>query len=184
MHQHVLITAQTASATDSVPDAGHTKQLRRCWYWVVQAYDDNQTQMTLDSFLSFSQRFAKIKSRRLQKAVAGITGTASPNPPSILCHSPLPPLTALLSTPPPPIPTQFDPLVPLPLTLPLILPQLQHWPLDQDHMPAAFLPTPAALHAHHSLWPVTMGLQHMRSKVLACVSKAQLSCLSPAAITA
>ena len=102
MHQHVLITAQTASATDSVPDAGHTKQLRRCWYWVVQAYDDNQTQMTLDSFLSFSQRFAKIKSRRLQKAVAGITGTASPNPPSILCHSPLPPLTALLSIPPPP----------------------------------------------------------------------------------
>lgn len=40
----------------------------------IQAYDDNQTQMTLDSFLSFSQRFAKIKSRRLQKAVAGITG--------------------------------------------------------------------------------------------------------------
>lgn len=41
---------------------------------MVQAYDDNQTQMTLDGFLSFSQRFAKIKSRRLQKAVAGITG--------------------------------------------------------------------------------------------------------------
>jgi len=41
---------------------------------MLQAYDDNQTQMTLDSFLSFSQRFAKIKSRRLQKAVAGITG--------------------------------------------------------------------------------------------------------------
>ena len=43
----------------------------------IQAYDDNQTQMTLDSFLSFSQRFAKIKSRRLQKAVAGITGGPS-----------------------------------------------------------------------------------------------------------
>jgi len=47
----------------------------------MQAYDDNQTQMTLDSFLSFSQRFAKIKSRRLQKAVAGITGGPSlPSP--------------------------------------------------------------------------------------------------------
>ncbi|KAL0017809.1 hypothetical protein WJX77_008582 [Trebouxia sp. C0004] len=44
---------------------------------VLKAYDDNQTQMTLDSFLSFSQRFAKIKSRRLQKAVAGITGVAN-----------------------------------------------------------------------------------------------------------
>ncbi len=43
----------------------------------MQAYDENQTQMTLDSFLSFSQRFAKIKSRRLQKAVAGITGGPS-----------------------------------------------------------------------------------------------------------
>ncbi|KAL3160296.1 hypothetical protein ABBQ38_009688 [Trebouxia sp. C0009 RCD-2024] len=45
---------------------------------VLKAYDDNQTQMTLDGFLSFSQRFAKIKSRRLQKAVAGITGVANP----------------------------------------------------------------------------------------------------------
>ena len=44
---------------------------------MLQAYDDNQTQMTLDGFLSFSQRFAKIKSRRLQKAVAGITGVPS-----------------------------------------------------------------------------------------------------------
>lgn len=42
--------------------------------FLLQAYDDNQKQMTLDSFLSFNQRFAKIKSRRLQKAVAGITG--------------------------------------------------------------------------------------------------------------
>lgn len=42
----------------------------------MQAYDQRQSQLTMDSFLSFSQRFAKIKSRRLQKAVAGITGTA------------------------------------------------------------------------------------------------------------
>ncbi len=53
----------------------------------MQAYDDNQTQMTLDSFLSFSQRFAKIKSRRLQKAVAGITGATSF--PHLAPHTPL-----------------------------------------------------------------------------------------------
>ncbi|KAK9830500.1 hypothetical protein WJX72_012105 [[Myrmecia] bisecta] len=45
---------------------------------VLKAYDERQTQMTMDSFLSFSQRFAKIKSRRLQKAVAGISGSANP----------------------------------------------------------------------------------------------------------
>ena len=34
--------------------------------------------MTMDSFLSFNQRFAKIRSRRLAKAVAGIA--SAPNP--------------------------------------------------------------------------------------------------------
>ena len=32
---------------------------------------ERQAQVTMDSFLSFSQRFAKIKSARLQKALAG-----------------------------------------------------------------------------------------------------------------
>lgn len=41
---------------------------------LVQAFDERQTQATLDSFLTFSQRFAKIKSKRLQKAVTAISG--------------------------------------------------------------------------------------------------------------
>ena len=34
--------------------------------------------MTMDTFLSFNQRFAKIRSKRLAKAVAGIS--KAPNP--------------------------------------------------------------------------------------------------------
>ena len=41
----------------------------------MQAYDQRQTQATLDSYLTFSQRFAKIKSKRLQKAVSAIRGS-------------------------------------------------------------------------------------------------------------
>ena len=44
----------------------------------VQAYDERQNQMTIDSYLSFSQRFAKFKSKRLQQAVTGITGVHDP----------------------------------------------------------------------------------------------------------
>ena len=44
----------------------------------AQAYDERQNQMTMDSYLSFSQRFAKFKSKRLQKAVTGITGVHDP----------------------------------------------------------------------------------------------------------
>ena len=40
-----------------------------------QAYDEKQTQSTMDGYLNFSQRFAKIKSKRLQKAVEAIRGT-------------------------------------------------------------------------------------------------------------
>lgn len=39
---------------------------------VLQNYDERQRQQTLDSFLSYRQRFAKIRSKRLQNAVAGI----------------------------------------------------------------------------------------------------------------
>lgn len=35
-----------------------------------QAYEERQSQLTMDAFLSFSQRFAKVKSTRLQKALA------------------------------------------------------------------------------------------------------------------
>jgi DNA excision repair protein ERCC-5 len=33
---------------------------------VLAAYDERQTQLRIDQFLSFNQRFAKIKSKRLQ----------------------------------------------------------------------------------------------------------------------
>ena len=41
-----------------------------------QAYEERQTQLTMDAFLSFSQRFAKVKSSRLQKALAQGKGEA------------------------------------------------------------------------------------------------------------
>eukprot|EP00887_Chlorella_sp_A99_P002071 scaffold21.g2071.t1 len=43
---------------------------------VVEAFERREAQQTLDQYLAFSQRFAKIKSKRLQKAVAGIAGGA------------------------------------------------------------------------------------------------------------
>lgn len=36
----------------------------------------SHVQLRMDQFLSFNQRFAKIRSKRLQQAVAGITGQA------------------------------------------------------------------------------------------------------------
>lgn len=36
---------------------------------VLRAYDTRQTQLRIDQFLSFNQRFAKIKSKRLQVGV-------------------------------------------------------------------------------------------------------------------
>lgn len=44
----------------------------------AQAFESRETQATMDTFL-YSQRFAKIKSKRLQKAVANITGRAHPD---------------------------------------------------------------------------------------------------------
>ncbi|KAL3698871.1 hypothetical protein R1sor_012947 [Riccia sorocarpa] len=44
---------------------------------VLKEYDRRETQTRLDSFYHFSQRFAKIRSRRIQKAVTGITGRRS-----------------------------------------------------------------------------------------------------------
>ena len=41
----------------------------------MQAYDQRETQRTLDGFLAFNQRFAKIKSKRMQKAVSAIRGS-------------------------------------------------------------------------------------------------------------
>eukprot|EP00252_Welwitschia_mirabilis_P021245 TRINITY_DN5382_c0_g1_i1.p1 TRINITY_DN5382_c0_g1~~TRINITY_DN5382_c0_g1_i1.p1 ORF type:complete len:1520 (-),score=430.47 TRINITY_DN5382_c0_g1_i1:9-4568(-) len=44
---------------------------------VLKEYDRHETQLRLESFYTFSERFAKIRSRRIQKAVTGITGRRS-----------------------------------------------------------------------------------------------------------
>ncbi|GIL99001.1 hypothetical protein Vretimale_4298, partial [Volvox reticuliferus] len=41
---------------------------------VLKEYDNRQAQLRMEQFLSFSTRFAKIRSKRLQNAVAGIRG--------------------------------------------------------------------------------------------------------------
>lgn len=41
---------------------------------VLKAYDERQTQQTLDNFIAHRSKFAKIRSKRLREAVAGITG--------------------------------------------------------------------------------------------------------------
>lgn len=48
----------------------------------MQAYDEKQTQATMDSFLTYRQRFAKIKSKRLQKAVKALRKRSSGDGPS------------------------------------------------------------------------------------------------------
>ena len=40
--------------------------------FALQAFDEKQTQATMDSFLSYRQKFAKIKSKRLQRAVQAL----------------------------------------------------------------------------------------------------------------
>eukprot|EP01023_Acetabularia_acetabulum_P065373 TRINITY_DN8647_c0_g1_i5.p1 TRINITY_DN8647_c0_g1~~TRINITY_DN8647_c0_g1_i5.p1 ORF type:complete len:377 (-),score=74.83 TRINITY_DN8647_c0_g1_i5:185-1315(-) len=44
----------------------------------LKAYGEQQAQLTMDQFLQFRERFAKIRSTRLQTAVAGITGRSNP----------------------------------------------------------------------------------------------------------
>lgn len=44
---------------------------------VLKEYDRHETQLRLEAFYSFNERFAKIRSRRIQKAVTGITGRRS-----------------------------------------------------------------------------------------------------------
>lgn len=45
---------------------------------VLSAAESRSTQRTMDSFLSFNQRFAKIQSKRLARAVRGIAGGSLP----------------------------------------------------------------------------------------------------------
>ena len=46
---------------------------------LFQAYAERKTQATMTQFLTFRTRFAKIRSTRLQRAVAGITGGHNPD---------------------------------------------------------------------------------------------------------
>jgi hypothetical protein len=41
---------------------------------VVRSYEDRQTQTRLDTFVTMTHRFAKIRSKRLQRAVAAVSG--------------------------------------------------------------------------------------------------------------
>ncbi|KAJ0982653.1 hypothetical protein J5N97_010908 [Dioscorea zingiberensis] len=43
---------------------------------VLKEYDKHETQLRLEAFYSFNERFAKIRSQRIKKAVKGITGSA------------------------------------------------------------------------------------------------------------
>ena len=45
---------------------------------MLSAAESRSAQRTLDSFLTFNQRFAKIQSKRLARAVRGIAGDALP----------------------------------------------------------------------------------------------------------
>ncbi|XP_010555901.1 PREDICTED: DNA repair protein UVH3 isoform X2 [Tarenaya hassleriana] len=42
---------------------------------VLKEYEKRETQLRMEAFYSFSERFAKIRSKRIKKAVKGITGT-------------------------------------------------------------------------------------------------------------
>ncbi|KAK6928307.1 XPG-I domain [Dillenia turbinata] len=44
---------------------------------VLKEYDKHQTQLRLEAFYTFNERFAKIRSKRIKKAVKGITGSPS-----------------------------------------------------------------------------------------------------------
>lgn len=43
---------------------------------VLKEYDKHETQLRLEAFYSFNERFAKIRSQRIKKAVKGITGSS------------------------------------------------------------------------------------------------------------
>lgn len=45
---------------------------------VLRGLESREQQLRIDSFVAFRERFAKIKSKRLRKAVAGITGSENP----------------------------------------------------------------------------------------------------------
>lgn len=46
---------------------------------VLKEYNKHQTQLRLEAFYSFNERFAKVRSQRIKKALKGITGKGSAN---------------------------------------------------------------------------------------------------------
>uniref|UniRef100_A0A0A9DAE9 DNA-repair protein UVH3, putative n=1 Tax=Arundo donax TaxID=35708 RepID=A0A0A9DAE9_ARUDO len=73
------------------PDLGLLRKL--CWErfgWgkekadelllpVLREYNKHETQLRMEAFYSFNERFAKIRSKRIQKAIKGITGKSFPD---------------------------------------------------------------------------------------------------------
>ncbi|KAL6867323.1 hypothetical protein ACP4OV_015347 [Aristida adscensionis] len=46
---------------------------------VLREYNKHETQLRMEAFYSFNERFAKIRSKRIKKAIKGITGKAFPD---------------------------------------------------------------------------------------------------------
>lgn len=44
---------------------------------VLKVYESHETQLRLEAFYTFNQRFAKVRSKRIQKALTGITGKSN-----------------------------------------------------------------------------------------------------------
>ncbi|KAB1211737.1 DNA repair protein UVH3 [Morella rubra] len=53
---------------------------------VLKEYDKHETQLRLEAFYTFNERFAKIRSKRIKKALKGVTGQQT----SVLIDDPLP----------------------------------------------------------------------------------------------
>ncbi|KAF8718001.1 hypothetical protein HU200_025467 [Digitaria exilis] len=89
------ITPQVDNSTEPFswgrPDLGLLRKL--CWErfgWgkekadelllpVLREYNKHETQLRMEAFYSFNERFAKIRSKRIQKAIKGITGKNFPD---------------------------------------------------------------------------------------------------------
>ncbi|CAN6321023.1 unnamed protein product [Urochloa humidicola] len=89
------ITPQVDNSTEPFswgrPDLGLLRKL--CWErfgWgkekadelllpVLREYNKHETQLRMEAFYSFNERFAKIRSKRIKKAIKGITGKSFPD---------------------------------------------------------------------------------------------------------
>ncbi|XP_039779413.1 DNA repair protein UVH3-like isoform X3 [Panicum virgatum] len=92
---NAYITPQVDNSTEPFswgrPDLGLLRKL--CWErfgWgkekadelllpVLREYNKHETQLRMEAFYSFNERFAKIRSKRIKKAIKGITGKSFPD---------------------------------------------------------------------------------------------------------